>query len=106
MRIINRGASDFAWSRTAQFTRSRPSVFARSGWVLKLLELEVQFVDIGLALAAPGDAQEPVGLQRFKVLANVGLVQAHIIGKPFLARIAEVVLPCVAEQHGKREFVT
>jgi hypothetical protein len=70
-----------------------------------LPRFEVQFVDIGLALAAPGDAQQPVGLQRFEVLADVRLVQAHVLGKPFLARIAVVVLPRVAEQYGEGELV-
>jgi hypothetical protein len=70
-----------------------------------LPRFEIQFVDISLALAAPGDAQQPVGLQRLEVLAHVGLMQAHVLGKPFLARIAIVVLPRVAEQHGEGELV-
>jgi hypothetical protein len=70
-----------------------------------LPRFEVQFVDIGLALPAPGDAQQPVGLQRLEVLADIGLVQAHVLGKPLLARVAVVVLPRVAEQHGEGEFV-
>ena len=43
--------------------------------------LEVQGVDIGLALAAPGDFQQTVCFQRLEVLADVGFVQAHIDGK-------------------------
>lgn len=39
------------------------------------------------------------------MLADIGLVQAHVLGEPLLARIAVVVLPCVAEQHGERELV-
>src|SRR6202051_4522716 len=70
-----------------------------------LPRFEVQFVDIGLALPAPGNTQEPVGLQRFEVLADIGLMQAHVLGKPFLARIAIVVLPRVAEQYGEGELV-
>jgi hypothetical protein len=78
----------------------------RSVWTGSILpRFEVQFVDIGLALAAPGNAQQPVGLQGLEVLADVGLVQAHVLGKPLLARIAEVVLPRVAEQHGEGELV-
>src|SRR5580704_12078286 len=101
MRLINRGASENARSGAADFTRSRPSVFARSGSGSKLFALEIERVDIRLALAPAGDAEEPVGLQRLEVFTDVGLVQAHVVGEPFLARIAEVILPCVAEQHGE-----
>ena len=47
---------------------------------------QIEFVDIGLALAAAGDAQQAIGLQRLEMLADVGLVQAHIFGQPPLAR--------------------
>jgi len=69
-----------------------------------LPRFEIQFVDIGLSLPAPGDAQQPVGLKRFEVLADVGLVQPHVVGKPPLARKAVIVLPRVAQQHGEGDF--
>lgn len=105
MGLINGGASENARSGTAGFARSRPSKIARSGAGPGLSLFHVERVDVGLALAAPGDGQEAIGLKRLEVLAHVGLVQAHVVGKPLLSGIAVVVLPCVAEQHGERELV-
>ena len=66
---------------------------------------EVQFIDVGLALATALDGQEAIQFEGFEVAADVALVQAKVFRKADLARKAVVILPCVAEQHGERHFV-
>ena len=67
--------------------------------------LKIQDVDVGLALAAALNGQIAIGLKRFEMFADVGLVQAHVIGEPSLAGEAMIVLPRVAQQHGEGQFV-
>lgn len=68
--------------------------------------LEVQLVDIGLALTASLDRQQSCRLKRFEVAANTALVQAHVGREALLAWKAVVVLPSIAEQHGEGHLVT
>jgi hypothetical protein len=58
-------------------------------------------IDVGLALATANDGQEPDRLQRFEMLADIGLMQPEIIRQPELARKTVVALPGVAEQMEK-----
>ena len=67
--------------------------------------LEVQDVNVRLALAPSLNGQITVGLKRFEMLADIGLVQAHVIGEPPLAGKAMIVLPRVAQEHCKGQFV-
>jgi len=67
--------------------------------------LEDQGVDIGLALAASLNGQEAISFQRLEVFADIGFVEAHVVGEPPLTREAIVILPCIAEQHREGELV-
>src|SRR5947209_7034941 len=98
MRLINRGAEDFVRSGADDTFRSRAEVLFRSGSESKTPGLQIQFVHIGLALAAALYREQPPGLQRFEVRAHAAIGQAEILCEPLLARKTIVVLPRVAEQ--------
>ena len=65
----------------------------------------MQGVDIGLALSAPLDRQEPIRFECLEMFPNVCLMQAHVCAEPLLAWKTMVVLPCVAKQHGEGQLV-
>ena len=62
---------------------------------------KVQDVDVRLALTASLNGQITIGLKRFEVLTDIGLVQTHVISEPSLPGKAMVVLPRVAQEHRK-----
>jgi hypothetical protein len=105
MHLINRGADDFSRSKSALFVRSRAGVFVRSAPASNAPWFEVELIDIGLSLPPAPDRQQADRFQRFEVPADIAFVQAQVLRQAHLSRKAEVVLPCVAEQHSEGHLV-
>src|SRR5205809_6852454 len=61
---------------------------------------ELDGVDVGLALAAALDLDQPGLLQLADQLRNARPCHAHVLGKAILTREAEIVVPTVADEHG------
>ena len=65
---------------------------------------ELDGVQVGLALTAARDLNELAAFEFLDKFVGARDAHAHVVGKPFLAGKAMVVVPCVAEEHGVDVF--
>jgi hypothetical protein len=91
----------FHFQRCNRFS-SRCEKFSLLG--TKALRLEVEFIDVGLALSTPFDGHPADLLQLLEVGDQTATGDAHILGYKLLAGIAIVVLPRVAQEQGIGEL--
>ena len=72
-------------------------------WV-GFLHHELDFVEVGLALAPAGDLDEIGFLQLLDEFADARLAHAHVGGEPILTGEAAVVVPGVMQEHRIGDF--
>src|SRR2546423_707632 len=70
----------------------------------KPFRLEVEFVDVGLALPTAFDGQPADLLELLEIGDQTAAGYTHILGNQLLAGIAIVVLPCVTQEQGIGEL--
>lgn len=61
-------------------------------------------VKVGLALAAPLDADQTDAVQFRDQLRDAHTAHAHVLGQPVLAGKARIIMPGVAQEHGIRDL--